>query len=57
MLICIVYLMLCLGVGIFIVANIIDFFVHRDYLMVVCFALFFLVVCLLMTIALFGTIS
>lgn len=56
MLICVVYLLICLGVAVFIIANIIDFFAHRDYLMVVCFALFFLVVCTLMAIALFVTI-
>lgn len=57
MLICIVYLMMCLGVAVFIIANIIDFFARRDYLMAVCFTLFFLVVCILMYIALFATIS
>ena len=56
MLICIVYLMMCLGVEVFIVVNIIDRLADRDYLMAVCFALFFLVVCILMTIALFATI-
>lgn len=57
MLICVAYLVMCLGVEVFIVVNIIDRLADRDYLMGVCFALFFLVVCILMTIALFATIS
>lgn len=56
MLICIVYLMMCLGVEVFIFANIIDRLADRDYLFAVCFALFFLVTCFLMVIAICATI-
>lgn len=41
MLICIVYLLMCLGVEVVIVASIIDRLADRDYLFAVCFALFF----------------
>ena len=56
MLICIVYLLICLGVAVLIVDSIINFFAHRNYLSVFCFVIFLLVVCLLMLIALFETI-
>ena len=56
MLICIVYLLMCLGVEVVIVSSIIDRLADRDYLFSACFVLFFLVVCLLMIIAIFATI-
>lgn len=56
MLICIVYLMMCLAVEVIIVATIVDRLADRDYLFAACFVLFFLVVCLLMIIAIFATI-
>lgn len=56
MLICILYLLLCLGVEVFIVANIIDRLADRDYLFAVCFALYFLIICILALIALSATI-
>lgn len=43
MLICILYLLLCLGVEVFIVVNIIDRLADRDYLFAACFLLFFFV--------------
>lgn len=56
MLICIVYLLMCLGVEVFIVANIVDRLADRDYLFAVCFALFFLAICFLMVISICATI-
>lgn len=56
MLICILYLLLCLGVEVFIVFNIIDRLADGDYLLAVCFALYFLIVCILATIVLLATI-
>lgn len=56
MLICILYLLLCLGVEVFIVANIIDRLADRDYLLAVCFALYFLITCILAIIVLSATI-
>lgn len=56
MLICIVYLLMCLGVEAVIVSSIIDRLADRDYLFAACFVLFFLVVCILMIIAIFATI-
>lgn len=56
MLICIAYLLMCLGVEVFIVVNIIDRLADRDYLFAACFLLFFLFTCLLMGIAVFAII-